>query len=82
MTGDSDDGIVTRSVLYLFDQIAKAPHGCKYTMKYVPFLLHHCFGSLVLSPLLLSARPKPSMLPLIIHIQAALEWEGYTPELL
>ena len=32
-TGDTDDGIVTRSVMYLFDQMQKATSGCKYTFR-------------------------------------------------
>eukprot|EP00884_Botryococcus_braunii_P016776 jgi/Botrbrau1/3782/Bobra.0183s0017.1 len=32
-SGDSDDGIITRSVLYLYDQIAKAKACMKYTFK-------------------------------------------------
>ncbi|KAA6418107.1 MAG: Kif12 type kinesin [Trebouxia sp. A1-2] len=31
--GDTDDGIVTRSVMYLFDQMQKANSGCKYTFR-------------------------------------------------
>ncbi|KAL0045664.1 hypothetical protein WJX82_001027 [Trebouxia sp. C0006] len=31
--GDTDDGIVTRSVMYLFDQMQKATSGCKYTFR-------------------------------------------------
>lgn len=33
LTGDTDDGIVTRSVMYLFDQMQKATSGCKYTFR-------------------------------------------------
>ncbi len=33
LTGDTDDGIVTRSVMYLFDQMQKANSGCKYTFR-------------------------------------------------
>ncbi|KAK9804731.1 hypothetical protein WJX72_002675 [[Myrmecia] bisecta] len=32
-SGDTDDGIVTRAVLYLFEQIQKRNNGCKYSLK-------------------------------------------------
>jgi len=39
-TGDTDDGIVTRSVMYLFDQMQKANSGCKYTFRSVSTCQH------------------------------------------
>lgn len=33
--GDSDDGVITRSVLYLFEQVAKAQPGVKHSLKCV-----------------------------------------------
>ena len=43
LTGDTDDGIVTRSVMHLFDQMQKATSGCKYTFR-SEFTRQHCLG--------------------------------------
>ena len=39
--GDTDDGIVTRSVMYLFDQMQKANSGCKYTFRFATATAKH-----------------------------------------
>lgn len=39
--GDTDDGIVTRSVMYLFDQMQKANSGCKYTFRWASATAQH-----------------------------------------
>ena len=40
LAGDSDDGIVTRSVMYLFEQVAKRPAGSCIAVKCAPGDLH------------------------------------------